>query len=232
MLIPLIFPGFEVFYNLSSKTTGNTFSTSTHLIFIGLSLLVAYLKRKELNFIQLNEKRTNKEFENAVLATANKLSWNIINFNDSLVEANAFNTWKSRDPQRITIVRKANKVLINSMFEPGFPSVPDLWGINKKNELTFLHYYQQSNNDKKLNERVIQNLKDEEDRIENEPEWSPKNSLKRIIAYIFSLSFLALGITIWKEDGFNLVVVLFGIIGSVYVIFDLYVMWKKMKAVE
>ncbi len=230
MLVPLMIPALEIYYKLIGKTAVNSFSIITNLIFVVLSLIIGYLKWQELAYYQLNEKRTDEEFENAVFASANRLKWKITNLKNNVVEAIAFNRWKNRDPQKITIKREENSILINSMIEPGFLSVPDFLGINKKNRSTFLHYYQYSNKLKDLNEKVVNRLKDEEGQFENEPEWGFKNTFKRIIAYLFSLAFLSLAIAIYKFDGFIPVVPILGLIGSIYIILDVFLLIKKWKA--
>ncbi len=229
VIVPLMFPAFELFYKLSGKTAVNTFSVGTQIIFILISLIIGIFKWRELNYYEINEQRTDKEFEDSVLAAANKLNWRIDYFKENEVVATGYNPWKSRDSQTIKIERKKNKVLINSMMELGFITVPDFFGVNKQNRNTFLNYYYISNKIESLNETVIQKLKEEEDRIENEPEWSLKNTLKRIIAYIFSLGFWAIGIAIWNHDKSIGPLLIFGIIGSSYIIFDIYVMWTKKK---
>jgi hypothetical protein len=229
MLVPLIIPGIDLFYKLSGKSTVNSLSISTQLIFVFVSLLIGYFKWRELNYYELVETRTDNEFEDAVLATANKLNWRINFLDKNKAEATAYNPWKSRDAQTIKIERLKNKVLINSMIEQDFISAIDFFGVNRTNRNTFFHYYHNSNKIENLNEKVIQHLKDKENRIENEPEWSLKNTLKRVIVYIFCFGFIGIGFAIWKYEGFNLAVVLLGIIGLSYIVFDIYVIWTKMK---
>lgn len=229
MLVPLIFPALELFYKLSDKTIVNSFSTKFQLICALFSLAIGYFKWRELFYYSLEESRSDKEFENAVLASANKLNWRIDNLDNSKVDATAFNLWKSRDSQLIQIERQKSKIQISSIIEPGFLSVPDVFGVNKRNINTFLHYYYHSNTIENLNEKVIQHLKDEELKIENEPEWNLKNTLMRLIAYLFCLGFLSLGIAIWNSDGFSFLVLFLCLLGLSYIVFDIYVMWTKRK---
>lgn len=227
VLVPLMIPTFELLFRLSGKTAVNTFSTRIQLLFILLSIIIGIFKWRELSYYEINEPRSDKEFEHAVLATANKLNWRIDVFNKNQVIATAYNPWKSRDAQTIIIERKPNKVLINSMMQLSFITVPDFLRVNKLNRNTFLNYYHHSNKIENLNDKVIQELKEQEDKLENEPEWNLKNTIKRIIAYIICLGFLGIALATWKYEGFNLAVVLFGIIGSSYILIDLYVMWTK-----
>ncbi len=206
MLVPLIFPALELFNKLSGKTTVNSFSITFQLICVLVSLAIGYFKWRELFYYSLEESRTDKEFENAVLASANKLNWRIDKLNNSNVYAIAIKPWKSRDSQLIQISRQKSKIQISSINEPGFLTIPDVFGTNKRNINTFLHYCYHSNKIENLNEKVIQHLKDEEQKIENEPEWNFKNTLKRLIAYLFCLGFLSLGIAFWISDGFSFLV--------------------------
>jgi len=229
MLVPLMFPAFELYYKFSGKSVVNSFSTTTQIVFVLVSLIIGYFKWRELNYYETKEQRTDKEFEDAVLATANKLKWRIDSFEKSKVIGTGYNPWKSRDAQTINIERLPNKVQISSMMELGFISVPDFFGVNKTNRDTFLKYYYKSKTVESLNEKVIQQLQAEEDRIENEHEWSLKNTLKRIIAYVFSLGFWLLGIAIWKYEKSIIALIIFGLMGSSYILFDFYVMWTKRK---
>ncbi len=229
MLVPLMFPAFELFYKLSGKTAINTFSNTANILFVLAGLTIGFFKWRELYYYELDVSRTDSEFENAVLATANKLNWRINSFENNKADATGYNPWKSRDFQSIKIERLKSKVMINSMIEPDFISVPDFFGINRTNRNTFFQYYDNSNKIENLNEKVIQQLKDAEEKVENEPEWNLKNTLKRIIAYIFSFGFWALGIAIWKHEGSIIALIFFGLIGSSYILFDVYVMWVKRR---
>jgi hypothetical protein len=229
MLVPLMFPAFELFYKLSGKTMVNSFSTTFQVICVLVSLTIGYFKWRELSYYLLEESRSDKEFENSVLASANKLKWRINNLDNSKVDATGYNPWKSRDSQLIQIERQKSKIQISSIIEPGFLSVPDFFGINKRNINTFLHYYYQSDKIEDLNEKVIQHLKDEEQKIENEPEWNFKNTLKRLIAYLFCFGFLGLGFAIWKSDGFSFIALFLCLLGLSYIVFDIYVIWTKRK---
>lgn len=231
VLIPLFIPGIALYYKLSDKSTVNSFAPTTQLIFVFISLLIGYIKWRELNYYELDESRTDSEFENAVLATANKINWIVNTLNNNNAEAISRDPWKSSDFQSIKIIRLSNKVMINSMTEPNIISVPDLFGLNMKNRNTFLHYYYISNKVENLNEEVIRYLKGEEERIENEPEWNMKNTLRRIALYILCLGFMGIGLAIWKYDEFNFGVLLCLIIGISYIAIDIYILWtKKIKA--
>lgn len=229
MLVPLMFPAFELYYMLSGNPAVNTFSPRTYIVFVLVSLAIGIFKWRELTYYELREQRSDKEFKNAVLAAANKLNWQIDYFKKNEVVATGYKPWRSRDPQTIRIEKRHNKVLVSSMMELGILSVPDFFGVNRLNRKTFLSYYFESNKVEKLNEEVIQQLKEEEERVENESELSPKNTLRRIIAYMFSLAFLALGIALWKYGESTLALVIFGLLGLSYIVLDICVLLMKRR---
>lgn len=227
-LLPLLFPIMDVYDLLFDPDMGESLFGRGVLFFTILSVVIAVIKWRELKFRYFKGQLTDKQFENAVYATANKLNWNITEIDKDHVVAEAHDLWKSRDPQLITIVRTKNSVAINSMMDSFLISIPDLFGVNRTNEFTFLTNLKRTKKEEDLNDVVIKELKDEEERIENDPEWSFKNVLKRIIAYIFSFAFFAFGVALWVYDGFSFMVIPLLILGSFYVILDIYVIVKKM----
>jgi hypothetical protein len=230
ILFPLIVLLYFVFNEGKSNDGESLYESKIILFLILLSVVVSYLKWKELAFYQLDERRSDVEFENAVLASANKLEWEIVEFKNDFVEAIASNIWKSNDHQKIVIIREENRVLINSMNEPSLVTLPDfILGLNKKNCKTFLHYYYYSNMIQDLNEKVLKNLKEKEEHIENENEWSFINIMKRVIAYIVSLGFLGLAYIFYIQRGLDIFTLLLILFGTLYVIIDLYVIFKKMR---
>lgn len=229
MLVPLILPGIEFFFKLRGEVVMNPYSTITHLICISLSLVIGYFKWKELKFYEVKDYRTDKEFECAILATANKLEWIIIKLENNYVEALNLNAGLSLDYQKITILRHKNRVWINSIIDPGLFSTNDIFGFNRRNRSTFVKYYHQSNLEKDINERVIQELIAEKARIENEPEWNIKNTLKRLVIYVFSLVFIIIAIAIYKYNGFHWSVLIFGVFGLFYIVLDIYILIIKKR---
>lgn len=229
MLVPLILPGMDLFFKIRGEVAVNSFSATTHLICISLSLVIGYFKWKELKFYEVKGYRTDEEFESAIFATSNKLKWNIIELENNYVEALNLNAGLSLDYQKITILRHKNKVWINSIIDPGLFSTNDIFGFNRRNRSTFIKHYHHSNLKEDINERVIQELIAEEARIENEPEWNIKNTLKRLVIYLFSFVFIVIAIAIYKYDGFHWSVPIFVVIGSFYIVLDIYVLIIKKR---
>ena len=226
-LAPLMIPGMELYFKLNQIQNIHSFSSTTLLICFILSGIIIYLKWKELIIERIYQSRTDEEFNDAVLATANKLNWIIKDLNDCEMIATASNSWKSRSWSNIKINRQHNYVEVSSIFDP-FLSLPDFFGSNKKNRQTFLHNYLLSNQESSLNEKVIQQLNEEKERLENEPEWSFKNTLKRIVIYLFIFILLAVCVIILL-DGFNFIVIPIGILCLGYLIMDWMMIIKKMR---
>lgn len=226
-LAPLMIPGMELYFKLNHIQNIHSFSNTTLLICFILSGIIIYLKRKELIIERIYRSRTDEEFNDAVLATANKLNWIIKDLSDYEMVATAPNSWRSRSWSDIKINRQHNYVEVSSTFDP-FLSLPDFFGSNKKNRQTFLHNYLLSNQGSSLNEKVIKQLNEEKERFENEPEWSFKNSLKRIVIYLFIFILLAVCVIILL-NGFNFIVIPIGVLCLGYLIMDWMTIIKKMR---
>ena len=227
-LLPLMIPAMELYFHVNDIQAINSFSNLAIGICFVISGVLLYFKHRELIKERLYESRTNEEFKDAVFATANKMKWIIEEFEQDRLKATATNYWRTGSWSSIAIKREPKYVEIKSIFTL-FLSAPDIFGTNKQHRRAFLRNYILSNQINDLNDRVISEINRKEQEIENEPEWNLKNTLKRIIAYVFSLAFLSLGIAAWKYDGFTLMVPILIIVGTFYIILDLYVMYTKMK---
>ena len=227
-LFPLLFPAMDLYFQVTDKHVVNSFSSLANFICVGLSVLIIVLKHKELISERIYDSRTDEQFKDAVFATANTMKWNIMEFDHKKLKAIATNGWIGRDYSIISVVRVTKYVEVQSNFDM-IMSLPDVFGINKKHRRVFLNNYILSSEVNDLNDRAINDIKRKEQAVENDSEWSLKNTLKRIIAYVFSLAFLSLGIFLWKYDGFSLVVPILIVLGTFYIVFDLYVMYTKVK---
>lgn len=227
VLIPQIPLMFEVYALITGDSFSNTFSISTYIFLGVVSILIGYLKWNELHYYEFNEGRNDDEFENAVLAASNKQRWGILEVNNKKVDA-IINDYR-RNLQKIKIERDSGKVLINIISDVFFLEPPDLFGANKKIRNNFLHYYIKSNTVENLNEKVIQELETERKRKENESEWTLKNILRRIIAYLVSYAFIAVAMFIMSFEGPTLLVLFFLILGFYYLVVDAYFIFTKNK---
>lgn len=228
VVLPMIVPVMDLYLYLMGIQPANNFSVMRYLVVSIITAIIIIQKWNELKIERIYEIRTNGEFKDSVLATANKLKWQIDKLDNKEMTATSLNNWKSRDSSKVKINRDDQFIEVSSVFDP-FLSLPDFFGINRKNRKTFLDFYLQSNLKSNLNQKVLKQIRNDEKRIENEPEWNFKNTLKRIVAYLLSLGFWAIAIAIWKYDGFSFIVPILAIIGSFYVVFDIYVILVKMR---
>ena len=115
-------------------------STEEHLS-VGLpwlipAVLFAIIQYRRLNFKRLNTNLTAEEFKSIAEQAGQKMNWNFLNLtNDYVIAITGFN-WASWG-ERITIIRKENEILINSICDPdNRPSISS-WGRNRKNVNAF-----------------------------------------------------------------------------------------------
>ena len=96
------------------------------------ALIFAIIQYRRLNFKRLKKHLTPEEFKYFVVQTGQKMNWNFINLTkDYAVAISRFN-WASWG-ERITIIRKDNELLINSICDPDNRHSVSSWGRNKKN---------------------------------------------------------------------------------------------------
>ena len=103
------------------------------------AIIFTIIQYQRLNFKKINRKTDVDEFKEAVTKAGEEMKWNITNLTkDYAIAITGFN-WASWG-ERITIVRKPNEILINSICDPdNRPSVSS-WGQNRKNIETFKKY--------------------------------------------------------------------------------------------
>ncbi len=103
-----------------------------------LALVSFFIQKKRLKFKQIQVSVKHENFKKAVMLTANKLNWEIQNItNDYAV---AIRNGKFPGPswgELITIIRKGNVVLVNSICDPNNKISIASWGWNRKNVETF-----------------------------------------------------------------------------------------------
>lgn len=140
----LIIPIMNLYSVLQIEVTGTytgVRSTQEHLS-VGLPWLVpaiifAIIQYRRLNFKKLNTHLTPEEFKTIAEQAGEEMNWNFMNLTkDYAIAITGFN-WASWG-ERITIIRKENEILINSICNPdNRPSVSS-WGQNRKNINAFI----------------------------------------------------------------------------------------------
>lgn len=111
-------------------------STQDHLR-VGLpwiipALATGIIQYQRLNFKKLKAELSGDEFKLLVMEAGKEMKWNFINLTkDYAIAVTGFN-WASWG-ERITIIRKRDEILFNSICDPdNRPSVTS-WGQNRKN---------------------------------------------------------------------------------------------------
>jgi hypothetical protein len=97
-----------------------------------------FIQKRRLKFrkIQISVKPEN--FKKAVMLTSNKLNWEIQNITNNYAVANRKGNFPGGSwGELITIIRKENLVLINSICDPNNKISVASWGWNRKNAETF-----------------------------------------------------------------------------------------------
>ena len=103
-----------------------------------LALGSFFIQKKRLKFREIGISVKPENFKKAVILTSNKLNWEIKNMtNDYAVAVRNGNFLGGSWGELITIIRKKNIVLINSICDPDNIISVASWGWNKKNIETF-----------------------------------------------------------------------------------------------
>ncbi|MGK6351601.1 hypothetical protein [Parapedobacter sp. DT-150] len=108
------------------------------VIFIGMALISFFIQRVRLRFKVFDIQYNDEQFDNALKMTCENLEWTILTKRKSYVRASRRWDWSSSWGELITIKRKKDKILINSICDPdAIPSVIS-YGWNKHNVRTFM----------------------------------------------------------------------------------------------
>ena len=218
----------DVILKVFGSNQVNSFSIQAHLIFICICLVFLYFKWKELNFESYPIERTAQQFKDSVLAAANKMKWRVKVLSDNSAIATTHDYWSSTGGHKVEIYREKGKLLINSrILAYRLGSGPDIFSANRKIKSTFIDIYFRSNKGENILKVINKEIKDAEIAIENEPEWTVKNILKRIIAYLFCFAFMTIAYLIFEHDGFHIIALFLGLLGLSYILLDIYVILKK-----
>lgn len=101
-----------------------------------LAIILLFIQLRRLRFSIIPVSVDVETFHESVKATAKELDWKILEKTNSLIVAKSGFSWQSWG-ERITIVRKKDSILFNSICDPdNKPSVAS-WGRNKKNRKRF-----------------------------------------------------------------------------------------------
>ena len=101
-----------------------------------LAIVLFFIQLRRLRFSRIPVSADVEKFHASVNATAKELNWEILEKTNNLIVAKSGFSWQSWG-ERITIVRKHDSILFNSICDPdNRPSIAS-WGRNKKNRKRF-----------------------------------------------------------------------------------------------
>ncbi|MCT4623033.1 MAG: hypothetical protein N4A46_05365 [Schleiferiaceae bacterium] len=189
------------------------------IVWGGMCTLSVVWQVRKLRFKEFLAEYSNDEFNSALKRTSKLLSWRIVLNESGLAVAERESDFTASSGERITFVKQKGRLFINSVVNPGSPR-PSLhsFGWNQRNTLTFL-------------EQLSQVKKDIPFQMPPpEKEWSLKNTLGRILKYVFALVLLSVCFILIKEakgiEGVIIPVVVI-IIALIYLILDVMIVTKR-----
>jgi hypothetical protein len=141
------------------------------------------IQKRKLRFKEVKIEYTSQEFQEAVERTANVYEWQIERNNKNLFRAYRPWNWTGSWGEMITIIKKKDRLLLNSICDPTKLSSVTSFGWNKRNIDLFLKNLIQ----------VKKGMPVQEILEKPEKEWSFKRIVIRIFAYPFSLFLIGLG---------------------------------------
>ena len=107
-----------------------------------MAIILFFIQLRRLRFSIIPVSVDVETFHESVKATAKELHWEILEKKSSLIVAKSGFSWQSWG-ERITIVRKKDSILFNSICDPDNKTSIASWGRNKKNRERFeLHLLQ------------------------------------------------------------------------------------------
>lgn len=202
------------------------------LIILTLSILLLFNhKIKARKFEIWKIKVSEKQFEDACLATSKYLDWYIEKKAKNYLRANkscGFQ-WDGID---ITIIRTENEILFNSMPGTSIRSNPFTFGLNKKNRNIFRTQLLKALKGENILEIAKIAEKEKEDRFWKESELTLKNLFIKAIGYSLTLFFVVISIFLLHENFSIKALVLsasFLSICSIFVISDIKITIEKRK---
>ena len=105
---------------------------SVGLLWLLAAVIVAIIQYRRLNFKKLNKHLTPDEFKSISEQAGEEMNWIFMRLSEDCAIAITGFTWTSWG-ERITIIRKENEILINSICDPDNKLSVSSWGQNGKN---------------------------------------------------------------------------------------------------
>ena len=195
-------------------------------IFFLISGYVFYINYKSLDLKKFRIIHSKTNFKDAALATAKELRWNIMHLNEDILIAR-MNLSRNSGFLRITIIRQGNDLYANSSLFPSLNSHPFEGKANRNNIRIFNNNLIYATKGIDIVSKIENENLQKTAILENESEWTFKNTSKRILVYFF-LSLLLLASWASFSTGLLLGGVLFAIIPVSYLIMDWTIITREM----
>jgi len=167
--------------------------TTFNLPFILLAITFYFIQKKQLRFREVKVNYIKEEFEQALKLIADKYNWQIELNNKHVLRAYRPGHWlEGSKGEMITIIKGKDRLFLNSICNPNGKSSITSFGWNKKNIDTFIKKLKEVKKSKNIEELILTQEQDE--KLENE-----KPLVKfaiRVVAYLFSIIFITVGVYI------------------------------------
>ena len=197
---------------------------------LSITAYFTFKRHKALNYKILRDYTSSgEEFKNIVKASAITGEWNIKSLTDQLAIAEKIygNPTSRKFKFLITILRENDQIYFNSRLSPPYSIKPFASVDHKENFHAFKQHLVKLARGLDVIEEAKVQKKEEEIRIETEPEWNRKNTLNRVAVYIFMFIILVpCGISLNQEFDFRVFLVIALCIG--YIAVDWIIIMRKM----
>lgn len=160
------------------------------LPFIAGAIIFAVIQYRKLYFREYRVSVTEEQFREAIERTVKEVGWQIETNNKSLFRANRHGGyWSASWGEMVTILKDKDRLLINSICDPGHVSSIASFGWNRRNMDAFLGNLTDVMNNKPQELKTAAVYK----------EWTAKRTLFRLFAYPFCICLVVLGVYMVME---------------------------------
>ena len=111
--------------------------TLSSIPFIVLAIVFVFIQRNALKFTEVLVDYDEHKFCDAVNLTVGQLKWKIERNDNKMFRAYRQWNWSASWGEMVTIIKKKDRLLINSICDPNRMSSVTSWGWNKRNIETF-----------------------------------------------------------------------------------------------
>ena len=105
---------------------------------IVFSIVCFLIQNRKLYFREYNISYTEEQFQVALKKTAHELDWTIESNKKGSTRASRSSNWSGSWGEMITIIKRDNQILLNSICDPNLKSSVISWGWNNRNRKSFI----------------------------------------------------------------------------------------------